>query len=236
MALEGSSPCTNFSRVDLLFFLGLGNFPLPVSEDTNDGFSTASISSHAGRGGQGTQTNTGDSDSDSRMVIPASSALRRKRKHHLNTASCAVSNSSSRQTTRSPSPSSPTRSSLRHPHVVRVRNYGGLPYQRARSGRSFITSDSGLDGDQYADDEEEEEEESPSPVFAPPASHSVFGALTGGADQQTSLQPFLQIVEQPEQFYRARYACEGCRGPIKGRTSESSTSGAFPTLKVSFVS
>jgi hypothetical protein len=89
-----------------------------------------------------------------------------------------------------------------------------------------------LDFDQYADDEEEEEEESPSPLFTPTAAHSVFDSVVAGKDQQTSLDPFLQIIEQPEKSYRARYACEGCRGPIKGETPETAGSSSFPTVKV----
>ena len=221
--------------LNVWFFVG--DLPDTLSEDTNDGgFSTTSISSYAGPGGRGTQTNTCDSDSDTRMEIPTDVPQRRKRKsNHLNISSSTVNNSSSRQTTKSASPAgSPCRSSARdgrHPHVIRIRNPVGLAY-RPRRCHPFLNSDSGLDFDQYADDEDEEEEESPSPLFTPTAPHSVFDPIVAGEGQQTSLDPFLQIVEQPEKFYRARYACEGCRGPIKGQTPELAGSASFPTVKV----
>ena len=222
-----------FSDVSLV---ELDGFRDVLSEDTTDDFSTASLSSHPGPGGRGTPTNTCDSDSDMRIELPScSTQQRRKRKpNHFNSACISTSSASSRQT-KLVSPSSPSRSCNRdgrHPHVIRIRNHTGLSHQRARNnGRSFVASDSGLDGDQYADDEEEEEEESPSPLFTP-ASQS-FEQIIAGANRDNSLKPFLQIVEQPEKCYRARYACEGCRGPIKGRTPETAGASTFPTVKVS---
>eukprot|EP00794_Sanderia_malayensis_P007472 gene7472-8301_t len=46
-------------------------------------------------------------------------------------------------------------------------------------------------------------------------------------DYQRSAVPNLEMVEQPEESYRARYESEGCRGPIRGISEN-----GFPTVKV----
>ena len=126
-------------------------------------------------------------------------------------------------------------------HVARQRASTAWPNVYLKKLRRFVSDpDSGLDGDHADDEEEEDEDFVNSPYLSPtvsPTRRQVtthfgggVGGVGGGGDE--SLEPYMKILEQPESHYRARYACEGCRGPMKSRSAETTNENVFPTVQV----
>ncbi|XP_065827472.1 nuclear factor of activated T-cells 5-like isoform X2 [Oscarella lobularis] len=126
-------------------------------------------------------------------------------------------------------------------HVARQRASTAWPNVYLKKLRRFVSDpDSGLDGDHADDEEEEDEDFVNSPYLSPtvsPTRRQVtthfgggVGGVGGGGDE--SLEPYMKILEQPESHYRARYACEGCRGPMKSRSAETTNENVFPTVQI----